>query len=246
MLLQRFLTYIICIPCFAFAQQSNPLVIAHRGASGYAPENTLASVDAALELAADVIEVDVHQTKDGVVVVMHDEKLDRTTNMSGLIKDYNWNEIKDADAGSWFSAEFSGQRIPMLEDVIARISGKSQLLIEIKKGGDFYPGIERKVFDIIKAAHAESWCMIQSFSGAALSNFLQLNSGLKVYKLALRAGKISKYPQAAGLNPNHNFVGKQTFVWTVNDEKDMKRLVERGADGIISNYPDKVMRVVGE
>src|SRR5687767_8955806 len=147
---------LLLIPLCAQPQSNKPLIIAHRGASGHAPENTLASIDKALQMGADVIEIDVHQTLDSVLVVMHDVKLDRTTDKQGLIKNYRWAEIKDADAGSWYSAEFAGARIPMLEDVIRHINGKARLLIEIKKDGDYYPSIEWRTLNIIKANHAEA------------------------------------------------------------------------------------------
>jgi len=262
----------VCLALFSFlvlnAQtggERKPLVIAHRGASGYAPENTLASFDKALEMGADVIELDVHQTLDSVVIVMHDEKLDRTSDKSGLIKNYLWADIKNADAGGWFSAQFAGEHIPTLEEIIRHISGRAKLLIEIKKGGKYYPGIERRTFEIIKACHAESWCMIQSFSDAAVNNFLALHSNLPVYKLAVgnipclplyhdghaHWGSVLKYKAVTGVNPYRNFArkrlirklherGQQIFVWTVNEEKQIQKFTKRGVDGIITNFPDRV------
>jgi len=252
-------------------QGSHPLIIAHRGASGHAPENTIAAIDKALEMGADVIEIDVHQTLDSVIILMHDVTLNRTTNMTGSIKDYHWASIKNADAGSWFSADFAGEEIPTLEEVISQINDRALLLIEIKKGGDYYPGIELRVLDIIKSNHAESWCMIQSFSDEAIQNFIELKSGMKVYKLALgnipfwpayidgkiRCGSILKYKEVAGINPNLNFAGKriirrlhergqEIFVWTVNKEKDMRKLVGLGVDGIITNYPDKLKKILND
>ena len=258
---QRIL-FALCFSLWVYVLQAQPkdgkpLVIAHRGASGHAPENTMASINKALEMGADVIEIDVHQSRDKQVVVMHDSKLDRTTNMAGLIKDYNWDDIKDADAGSWFSGEFTGERIPTLEDVISQIKGKAHLLIEIKKGGDYYPGLEQNVLDIIKDNHSESWCMIQSFSDAAVQIFLDLDSGIEVYKLVIgRAFRSKKNTeQVAGVNPNKMFAkkrnveklherGQKVFVWTVNEEKDMIKLITLGVDGIITNYPDRLKKLL--
>ncbi len=252
-------------------RDGKPLIIAHRGASGYAPENTIASIDKALDIGADVVEIDVHQTLDSVIMVMHDANLDRTTDMKGIIKDYRWDDIKDADAGSWFNHDFADSKIPTLDEVIKHINGRSMLLIEIKKGGDYYPGIERRVLAIIKANHAESWCMIQSFSDVAVQNFLELNSGLKVYKLAVgnvpalpvyvdgkvNGGSILKYKNVTGVNTNISFTQKrivkrlheraqEIFVWTVNAERDMNKLISMGVDGIITNYPGKLKNVLAD
>lgn len=252
-------------------QGDKPLIIAHRGASGDAPENTIASFSKALEIGADVIELDVHQTLDSMVIVMHDEKLDRTTDKSGLIKNYNWVDIKDADAGSWFSTEFTGARIPTFEEVIQLINGRALLLIEIKKGGKYYPGIERRTLAIIQANHAESWCRIQSFSEAAVNNFMQIHSNVPVYKLVVgnipalplyhdghaHWGNILKYKDVAGVNLYRSFVrkrivkklhdrGQQIFVWTVNEERDMKKFIALGVDGIITNYPDQLKKLLAD
>lgn len=259
--------------CALFAQPHavKPLIIAHRGASGHAPENTIAAIDKALKMGTDVIEIDVHQTRDSVIMLMHDAALNRTTNMTGSIKDYNWDDIKDADAGSWFSEDFAGEKIPALDEVIKNINGRARLLIEIKKGGDHYPGIERGVLNIIKANHAESWCMIQSFSDRAVENFLNLKSGIKVYKLAVgnipalpvyvdgkvNGGSILKYKNVTGINTNISFTrkriverlherGQEVFVWTVNEEKKMRKLIRHGVDGIITNYPGRLKKVLAD
>jgi len=269
--LKLFLVVILFTSIVVNAQTRKLLVIAHRGASGDAPENTIASIDKALAVGADVIEIDVHQTLDSVIIVLHDEKLDRTTDKSGLIKNFNWDDIKDADAGSWFGSAFAGEHIPTLDEVLLHINGRARLLIEIKKGGKYYLGIERRVLAIINARKAESWCMMQSFSDAAVNNWLALDSAIAVYKLVVgnipalplyhdgRAhwGSILKYKQVAGVNPYRSFAkkhivrklherGQQIFVWTVNDEKHMQKLIERGVDGIITNYPEKVKKLLSE
>lgn len=246
-----------------------PIIIAHRGASGYAPENTIAAFEKAIELRADMIELDVHLTKDGVVVVIHDETLDRTTNKTGLVKDYNWDEIKDADAGSWKGEEFKGEKLPTLDESIKHINGRVKLLIEIKDGGDFYPGLEKAVWEVVKANNAQSWCEVQSFSQDAVEIFHSLNTGLPLYKLVvgnipvlpvhvdikLKGGGVLKYKEYTGVNPNKKFVrkrivkklharGQKIYVWTVNKEEDMKKIVEKGVDGIITNYPDRLLKVL--
>ncbi len=248
-----------------------PRIIAHRGASGYAPENTIAAFDKAIELGADMIELDVHLTKDRVVVVLHDETLDRTTNKTGLVKSYNWDEIKDTDAGSWKGEEFKDEKLPTLDEAIKHINSKAKLLIEIKDGGDFYPGLEKAVWEVVKANDAQSWCEVQSFSQDAVEIFNSLNTGLPLYKLVvgnipvlplhidngLKSGSALRYKEYTGVNPNKKFAkkrivrkihnrGQKIFVWTVNKEEDMKHLADIGVDGIITNYPDRLAKILSE
>ncbi len=122
-----------------------PLVVAHRGASGIAPENTLPAIDKALLAGADFIEIDVQLTRDRQVVLMHDETVDRTTNGKGKIGEMTADQVAGLDAGSWFGAEFTGTKVPLLEEVVAHIGGRTGLLIEIKKKKGFNEGIEEEV-----------------------------------------------------------------------------------------------------
>ncbi len=239
-------------------------VIAHRGASGYAPENTMASIYKALEMNADYVEIDVHLSKDGKVMVIHDKDLNRTTTGSGLVADHTLEELKQLDAGSWYSEEFAGEQIPTLSEVIAATNGKSVLLIELKIGNVEYEGIEEKIDSIIKAHSAEGWCEIQSFYDHFLEGFIALQPNYKVHKLIV--GKIPFLPiyfdhkwrfgalmhwknKVAGINPNHKFAsfrfvnrlhknGYTCFTWTVNKPEQMKALQLKGIDGLITNYPD--------
>lgn len=269
MKIPAYLTLVFLLLSYSTMAQNKPYIIAHRGASGQAPENTLSAFEKAIEIGVDMVELDVHLTKDGKVVVIHDEKLDRTTNMTGEIKEMTWDEMKDADAGSWYGEQFKGEKLPTLDDALKQINGRTKVLIEIKNGGDYYPGIEEKTWEVIQANNAQSWCIIQSFSQFAVEHFTELNTGLPVYKLVvgnlplgafhgdtkLRFGSIMKYTDFKGVNPNRKFVrkriikklharGQEIFVWTVNQEEDMKKLVEMGVDGIITNYPDRLRRVL--
>jgi glycerophosphoryl diester phosphodiesterase len=116
-----------------------PLIIGHRGAAGLAPENTLASIEKALSLGVDRIEIDIHQTKDNVLVVIHDETLERTTNGKGKIKDLTYREILKYSAGAKFSPACENEKVPTLAEVLDLIDGKSQLLIELKKATAITP-----------------------------------------------------------------------------------------------------------
>ena len=115
--------------------------IAHRGASGYAPENTLAAFDKAVEMQADYIEIDVQLSKDDLPVVIHDDTLDRTTNGTGNISAYTLQELKSLDAGSWFDKKYAGEKIPSLNEVLEMYGEKINILIELKSP-ELYPGVE--------------------------------------------------------------------------------------------------------
>ncbi|MEW2067504.1 glycerophosphodiester phosphodiesterase family protein [Streptomyces sp. NPDC007346] len=143
-------------------RQASPVVVAHRGASGYAPENTLAAVDAAKALGVDWVENDVQRTRDGVLVVLHDTDLKRTTNVEEVfpgrapwaVKDFTAAEIARLDAGSWFGARFAGARVPTLTQFVNRLErNRQKLLLEIKSPAT-YPGIEQ---DILRVLGKEGW-----------------------------------------------------------------------------------------
>ncbi len=247
------------------AQTHKTLNIAHRGASGNAPENTLASFNKAIEMGADVVELDVHLSSDNQLIVIHDNTLDRTTTLKGNVKDHTLKEIKNADAGSWFAPEFKNERVPTLDEVLFTINGKAKLLIEIKDGSEVYPGIEKLTVEAVKRNGAESWCELQSFSQIAVEKMLEEKSSMPVYKLVvgnvpllplhqdgkMKSGSAYQYKNVTGINPNYRFArkrilkklherGQQMYVWTVNDEKLMKKLLNWGVDGIITNYPEKL------
>lgn len=241
-------------------------VIAHRGASGYAPENTLAAIRLALEQQADMIEIDVFLSKDGHIVVMHDASVNRTTNGKGKIADLTLAQLKKLDAGSWFDARFTGEPVPTLAKVLAAVEGKAQLLIEIKQSGG---GIAQKVNDLVAQHQAQSWCIVQSFDTQVIENLHTIKSPLRKYQLVvgnlplflpyhvnkkLSAGSVYQYTHAQSVNLMYHFTTQsvidqlhsqkqKAMVWTVNQPSDMRRLMRMGIDGIITNYPDKARAV---
>lgn len=236
-----------------------PIIIAHRGASAYNPENTLPAFETAIEQGATIIETDVHQTKDSVLVLMHDLSIDRTTFGKGLIKDLTYKEfsafkIKHKDH------TFKNPYPPTLEEAIIKINGRSKLLIEIKKGNDYYPNIEKHIVDLIKKYHAENWIStIHSFDKKALLNVAKADSNIHlqkliVFKLPLVSFNYDKhfnkddFKNWEGVNVYYKFcskrlikkvhaLGKTVYVWTVNKPKKAKKLAKRGVDGIITNNP---------
>jgi glycerophosphoryl diester phosphodiesterase len=162
---------------------SYPLVIAHRGFSGIAPENTIAAIKLAMERGVDMIEIDVHQSKDGVPVVIHDKTIDRTTNGTGRVAAHTYSQLNSFDAGSWFDTAYKEEHIPSLEEVLELIAGTCKLLIEIKHGSSIYGEIEKKVIETVHLKNAQDWCILQSFEDEVLENLKNLNCPLETHKL---------------------------------------------------------------
>jgi glycerophosphoryl diester phosphodiesterase len=244
---------------------AQPLVIAHRGASAYKPENSISAFEDAIKMKADYIETDVHQTKDGIVVVMHDFSVSRTCTSPKNAK----TDIKDLSFSEFSSLKIKGtnETPPSLDSAIKCINGRCKLLIEIKKGGDYYPGIENNILAIIKANNAEAWVdIIHSFDKQALLNLQQQKTGAKLQKLIVfkfplasftfsKKGEKDDFSAWQGVNINSHFAskriikklhsqGKTVFVWTVNKKRKMKKLVRLKADGIITNKPDLAMGII--
>lgn len=245
-----------------FAQ---PLVIAHRGASAYKPENSISAFEEAINMKADYIETDVHQTADGIVVIMHDFSTDRTCETCPNGK----TSIKDLNCAEFCTLKIKGtsEQPPSLDSAIKFINGRCKLLIEIKRGGDYYPGIENNILAIIKANKAEGWVdIIHSFDKQALLNLQQQKTGTKLQKLIVfkfplasftfsKKGEKDDFSAWEGVNINEQFAsrrlikklhaqGKTVFVWTVNKKRKMRKLVRRGADGIITNKPDVARAII--
>lgn len=259
------LVFTIVLMVFIGRIYSQPLVIAHRGASAYKPENTISAFEEAIKMKADYIETDVHQTKDGIVVIMHDFSISRTCDVPKNSK----TEIKDLSFSEFSALKIKGtnEYPPSLDSAIKCINGRCKLLIEIKKGGDFYPGIENNILSIIKANKAEAWVdIIHSFDKQALLNLQQQKTGTKLQKLIVfkfplasftfsKKGEKDDFSAWQGVNVNSHFAskriikklhsqGKTVFVWTVNKKRKMKKLVRLKADGIITNKPDLAREVV--
>lgn len=241
-------------------------VTGHRGAAGLAPENTLVSVRKALELGVDRVEVDVQQTKDGVVICLHDRTLDRTTDMHGKVRDGDWETIRQAQANVGFEKQFPEAGIPTLEDIIKEVNGRCELVIEIKDGSSFYPGIEDRVAALIAKYDAWTWAPVHTFNDKALFHLHGKHPKVRLQKLfvtklpwlpvmldfGLHWGKLEDYPFVEAFSVHRSFVtqniigrahrmGKKVHVWTVNDPDEAADLLEMGVDGIITDRPDLIL-----
>ncbi|WP_077623303.1 glycerophosphodiester phosphodiesterase [Sediminibacillus massiliensis] len=184
------------------AMEKNPLNekkilnVAHRGASGYAPEHTIPAYELGDQQKGDYVEVDLQMTKDGELIAMHDEELDRTTNGSGYVKDYTLEEIKQLDAGSWFNDrypsyakdDYIGLQVPTLEEVIERFGRSARYYIETKSP-EVYPGMEERLLEILEAYKligpnpASSQVIIQSFSPESLKKVHEMNNDIPLVQL---------------------------------------------------------------
>jgi glycerophosphoryl diester phosphodiesterase len=231
-------------------------VIGHRGASGYAPENTMASFKKAYEMGADMIEFDVHRTKDGEFVISHDGTTDRTTGTKMVIADTTYDELSKLDAGSSFSKDFAGEKMPTLKEVLEWAKGKIQINIEIKS-----PGCEKATVDLINKFQMKDSAIVTSFDHTIIKKIKELDPEIQTGALTGDIKNVKMIDDIVALchpnaiNPNYLYVNKKIVkaahekglavnVYTVNDAVSMQRLIKAGVDGIISNFPDVLKDVV--
>jgi len=231
-------------------------VTAHRGFSSKAPENTEPAFREALEIGADFIELDVQLSSDGKVVVFHDKSLSRITGINENVENKTYSELMELDTGKWFSDEFSGTPIMMLDEVLERFGNKINLNIEIKKtGSEQITAI--KAVELIEKYGCEDSCCITSFSYNALRTVKRENSDIKTGLIAniMTYAGYSSLHDIDALSLNKKFVsqnlinsihlsGKRVFVWTVNDKSEAERFIAMGVDNIITDKPDMAIKVV--
>ena len=225
-----------------------PEISAHRGSSGLAPENTMSAFKQALYDLADYVELDVHLTSNNVVVVMHDSNLKRTTGVNKNIWQVSYDRIKELDAGSWFSADFAGEQVPTLEEVIKEIGPLVKLNIEIKYNKR-EKGLTEAVVDIIERNRFEDRCIVTSSDYSVLAEVKKLNSDIKTgYVLSAAYGAYYSISYVDVISINYSFVnkalvdsvhryGKELYVWTVNAPSIVKSLANMGVDNIITDNP---------
>jgi glycerophosphoryl diester phosphodiesterase len=266
----RYLLILICLIFMNRVSSQNDLknnsanktaIMAHRGGSSLAPENTLAAFRNAINIGADWIEIDVHQSRDKVTVVIHDNALNRTTNGRGRVNKTTYKELSGFDAGVTFSKQFLGEKVPTLDETMALIEGKCKLLIEIKKP-DATGDIERDVVSLIHKHKAWSWCVVQSFNYRSVFTIHQLDPKIKTALLFVKPNieKIQNNSEMgflSGINIYHRFAGKRTieklhklqktvFVWTVNHPKRIQKIIENGADGIMTDDPQMMKELLNQ
>lgn len=234
------------------------LVYAHRGASGYAPENTLDAFKLAIEMQVDGIETDVHLTKDNIAVLIHDETIDRTCNGKGFIKDYTYQELCSFYANN--KMDGFEARIPTLEQLLQLIQGTNlELQLEIKTDHIFYPGIEQIVYDLIKEYQLEKQVYYSSFNHYSMMKMKEIDSNNKIaflydgilheaYRYVSSYPTYAIHPQFCNLQIDNyvtdcHYHHLKVNVWTVNEKMMMKQMMELGVDGIFTNYPDIALKL---
>ena len=254
------------------ATDSDVEVIAHRGSSGAAPENTLAAVRLAIRHDSDVVENDIQRTRDGELVTMHDTTLDRTTDVEQVfparapwnVGDFTLEEIKRLDAGSWFAPRFAGQEVPTLEEWVNAVGRKAGMLLEPKSPA-LYPGIERDLDKELRSLPAfnralrDDRVVMQSFDHVWLRQYKHLAPDVPVGLLygtdPTEAEVTAAATWAQQVNPALGAIdedtvervhahGLETHVWTVNAGQDMYTAMEWQVDGIITNYPQVLRDII--
>lgn len=232
------------------------LNIAHRGASGTFPENTLSAFRAAIDAQAAMCELDVQLTRDGAVVVIHDDTVERTTDGKGEVAELTLAELQRLDAGARFrNGAVKGERIPTLDEVFAVTAGRCGLNIELKAGG-----LEHQVAQIMQARDAFGDSIVSSFDWEYLKKIQQLHFNIRIALLAdekpvdLMINAVAM--RAHAINPRWDMVtadlckaaherSLKVYTWTVDADARMRALMEYGVDGIMTNYPERLRTVLG-
>ena len=234
------------------------LAIAHRGASGYAPENTLAAFRRAVAQGATFIETDLHLTRDAHFIAVHDETVDRTTNGQGHVHQMTLAEVRRLDAGSWFASEFMSERIPTLDEILD-FSRKNDVVfyLELKPNG-FWGG-EHALISALRNATEIARSVIISFDPAILSSLRKIEPTLMTgllhdgsidnpFEKALEIGARQLVVRGDLVTPHVIQHARkqdlQVVCWTVNSPAHMRMLASAGVDGIMTDYPDRLLAVL--
>ena len=237
-------------------------IFAHRGASAYAPENTLEAFRLAMEQGADGIELDVQLTKDGELVVIHDETIDRVSNGKGAVRDYTLEELKSFSVSNHFE-QYPDVKIPTLREVLELVKpGHMEINIELKTGIFWYPEIEKKVLDLVKEEGMEDRIIYSSFNHYSVQKIRELapeaETAYLIGDVMLNVAEYTKNTGIKGLHPALFHVKMADFlkeykesgialrVWTVNDKDQIRWLIDEGVDAVITNYPDRGLEARGE
>lgn len=223
-------------------------ITAHRGSSLSAPENTMAAFELAVENMADYIELDVQMTKDGELVIMHDSNAFRTTGVNREISDMTLEEVKQLDAGAYYSADYAGEQVPTLEEVLDYTKGKIRVNIEIKSG-NYGTLVSDKVAELISEKNMMTDCVVTSFEIELLDRVKELKPQIQVgYILVVAYGDFYNMDNVDFFSINAAFLtkrmvdaihnsGKQIHAWTVNNQSSIKNLTNKGVDNIITDDP---------
>jgi len=239
----------------------SPLIICHRGAKNYAPENTLAAFKLALELGADGFELDTQLTSDGHIVVYHDRTVDRTTNGYGKTFQLSLAELRELDTGSSFSDEFRGEKIPTLDEVFETIGQRAIINVELKNFSTPFDNLTEKVCEVVRHCGMQKNVIFSSFLPWNLKKAARILPEVSRGLITIK-GRWGVWGRSFGFNFGdydalHPYLGDVTAqqvqrvhklkrkinVWTVNKEEDIRRMVSWGVDGIMTDEPRLVVQV---
>lgn len=237
-----------------------PLNIAHRGASGDFPENTMLAFFSANDLGCDGIETDVQLTKDNVPVLIHDETVNRTTNGNGFVKDYTYSELSKLDAGINFSHKFSCETVPTLDELLNFAKSENLILnLELKNSIINYPNLEEIVLSKINEYSLKDKIIISSFNHYSMKHFKDISPQVAVgllYDLNLyHPEKYAKFVGVDALHPSFHSLNSKIVedshnqnikinTYTVNTPQDMNAMLKLNVDGIITNYPGILKKII--
>jgi glycerophosphoryl diester phosphodiesterase len=235
-----------------------PWVIAHRGASGHAPENTMAAFQRAVELGAGFIETDLHLTRDARFVAIHDAILERTTNGRGNVHDFTLHELHRLDAGHWYDRKFMGERIPTLENIL-EFSRKHDVVFYLEVKYEAAWGMHHALVGALQKAQDAASIIVLSFDPGTLESIRKLDgslmTGLLVEQALLDPVQMAVEVGARQLCPRYSMVTRELVesshradlhvaTWTVNEADDMRAMISAGVDGIMTDFPDRLQIVL--
>lgn len=240
-------------------RSGRPLIGAHRGASGEVPENTIAAFDRAIADGAELLELDVHRTADGHLVVQHDAGMRRTAGRATQIGALTLDEVRTLDVGAWFDERWRGLRVPTLDEVLDRYGDRALINIEIKVESRPYPEIERGVVAAVVRRMLERRVVVSSFDQPTLQRLREASPAIYLGVLAEdspeQAIAVAGTLGAIAVHLDARLVSASTVAasraarlavvaWTVDDEREMRRLIALDVDAMLSNYPARLARVV--
>lgn len=247
------------IPLARFVRSTPFFVVAHRGASGMAPENTLAALRMAVEGGARMIELDVQTTSDHELVVFHDSILGRTTNGHGYVRRTPLADLRKLDAGSWFSPLFMGERVPLLSEALAALEGRAYLNIELKPMQDDDPSTIQDIRDLVALVHhvgIGQFMAFASFDHRTLALVKSIDTTLHTVAINVPGDKRmpSEVVRACGADAygcslqeltharanDARAHGLPVGVYTVNTEEDLRKALSYGIQAVVSNYPERI------
>jgi glycerophosphoryl diester phosphodiesterase len=236
-----------------------PWVIAHRGASGHAPENTMAAFERAVALGVVFIETDLHLTRDARFVAIHDSTLERTTNGRGNIADFTLAELRRLDSGLWYDRQYMGQRIPTLEEIL-EFARKHDVVFYLEVKYEAAWGMHHALVGALQKEQDAARTIVISFDASAIESVRKLDASIMTGLLTEEGSQEDAVRKALEVGarqicPRNTLVTQELVeqahradlllaTWTVDDPDEMRRVIASGADGVMTDFPDRLMSVV--